>query len=72
MNNPDMQDQNWDRFLPSFKKKNVKSRKPFKVNVKKKDSEYTPFPPAQTPRKVRQNVAAKYQHRLHGSLFFSG
>jgi len=46
--NPDMQDTNWDRFLPQFKKKNVKRKK--KPIIKKKEK--TPFPPAQTPRKV--------------------
>lgn len=46
---PELANQNWDRFLPSFKKKNVKSKKPFKVAKKKT---YTPFPPAQQPRKV--------------------
>lgn len=47
MKDENMKDQNWDRFLPQFKKQNAK-RKKVKV-VKKK--EYTPFPPAQQPRK---------------------
>lgn len=46
--NPDMAGQNWDRFLPQFKKKNVKRKKPTAITKKEK----TPFPPAQTPRKV--------------------
>lgn len=46
--NGDMKDQNWDRFLPSFKKKNVKRKK--KPIITKKEK--TPFPPAQTPRKM--------------------
>lgn len=46
--NPEMAGQNWDRFLPQFKKKNVQRKK--KKIIKKKEK--TPFPPAQTPRKV--------------------
>lgn len=38
---PDLADEDWARFLPKFKKRNVKRRK---VVVKKK-KEYTPFPP---------------------------
>lgn len=39
---PKLKDENWDRFLPNFKKKTVKRRRP-KVVREKKD--YTPFPP---------------------------
>jgi len=52
--------ENWDRFLPKFKKQN--QPKPKKTEDQKekekegkgkpKKKEYTPFPPAQTPRKV--------------------
>jgi ribosomal RNA assembly protein len=45
--NPDMANENWERFMPHFKKQNVK-RKKVKVSRKK---EYTPFPPEQLPRK---------------------
>jgi len=48
-NDPKLKEESWDRFLPTFKKKNVK-RKKSKIVPKKK--EQTPFPPAQTPRKV--------------------
>ncbi|CAK89719.1 unnamed protein product (macronuclear) [Paramecium tetraurelia] len=41
-----MQNENWDRFLPHFKKQNQKRKK-----VIKKKKEYTPFPPEQQPRK---------------------
>jgi len=41
--------ENWDRFLPQFKKKNVQRRKPHVVKDKRV---YTPFPPAQQPSKV--------------------
>ena len=44
---PELANENWDRFLPKFKKKNVQRRK-----VVIKEKEYTPFPPPQQPRKV--------------------
>ncbi|ERN07793.1 hypothetical protein AMTR_s00012p00142410 [Amborella trichopoda] len=50
--NPELANENWDRFLPKFKKKNVKQKK---VKVKEKKP-YTPFPPPQQPSKVSQNV----------------
>lgn len=46
---PALAEENWERFLPKFKKKNVKRHKPKKIREKK---EYTPFPPAQQPSKV--------------------
>ncbi|TKY57059.1 KRR1 small subunit processome component-like [Spatholobus suberectus] len=45
---PALAHENWDRFLPKFKKKNVKQKK---VNTKKKKP-YTPFPPPQQPSKI--------------------
>ncbi|GBF88792.1 KRR1 small subunit processome-like protein [Raphidocelis subcapitata] len=46
---PAMAEENWDRFLPKFKKRNVPRRKPHVVREKKA---YTPFPPPQQPSKV--------------------
>ena len=46
---PKLANENWERFLPQFKKKNVQRRKPHVVREKK---EYTPFPPAPVPSKV--------------------
>ncbi|KAL6839821.1 hypothetical protein ACP4OV_029631 [Aristida adscensionis] len=46
--NPALATESWDRFLPNFKKKNVKQKKP-KTKEKKP---YTPFPPPQQPSKV--------------------
>ena len=46
--NPELKDEDWQRFLPKFKNRNVKRKKPAKITEKK---EYTPFPPEQTLRK---------------------
>ncbi|XP_030527082.1 KRR1 small subunit processome component homolog [Rhodamnia argentea] len=47
-NNPALANENWDRLLPKFKKKNVKQKK-----VKSKEKKpYTPFPPPQPPSKI--------------------
>ncbi|PKA49166.1 hypothetical protein AXF42_Ash010851 [Apostasia shenzhenica] len=46
--NSALANENWDRFLPKFKKKNVKQRK---VKIKEKKP-YTPFPPPQQPSKI--------------------
>ncbi|KAI3496558.1 hypothetical protein L1887_38923 [Cichorium endivia] len=46
--NPELANENWDRFLPKFKKKNVKQKK-----VKSKEKkEYTPFPPPPQQSKI--------------------
>jgi ribosomal RNA assembly protein len=47
---PALANENWDRFLPKFKKKNVSSKK--KGVEKPKASERSPFPEAPTLRKV--------------------
>ncbi|CAM8977868.1 unnamed protein product [Rhodiola kirilowii] len=45
---PTLASENWDRFLPKFKKKNVQQKK-----IKSKEKKpYTPFPPPQQPSKV--------------------
>lgn len=46
---PEMANEDWSRFLPQFKKRNVARRAPHKVREKKN---YTPFPPAPQPRKI--------------------
>ncbi|KAJ1254977.1 hypothetical protein BS78_03G254800 [Paspalum vaginatum] len=46
--NPALATENWDRFLPKFKKKNVKQKKP----QAKEKKPYTPFPPPQQPSKT--------------------
>jgi ribosomal RNA assembly protein len=49
---PELAHENWDRFLPHFKKRNLSKRRvPFKVTDKSKKV-YTPFPPLQEKSKV--------------------
>ena len=45
-NNPELKNENWDRFLPKFHKQNVKRKK---LKIKKKNP--SPFPPEQQLRK---------------------
>lgn len=45
-----LKNEDWERFLPKFAKKNVQRKKPMKT--KKTAKSYTPFPPAQAPRNV--------------------
>ncbi|XP_053202429.1 KRR1 small subunit processome component homolog [Panonychus citri] len=53
---PKLKNENWERFLPKFKSKNLsKRKKPLKVRTKK---EYTPFPPAQLESKIDQQLAS--------------
>ncbi|OLY83652.1 KRR1 small subunit processome component-like protein [Smittium mucronatum] len=47
---PALKHESWDRFLPNFKKKNVKSKRPNKVGKKSKDRSL--FPPPVQPSKV--------------------
>ncbi|KAB1208496.1 hypothetical protein CJ030_MR7G028517 [Morella rubra] len=51
---PALAHENWDRFLPKFKKKNVKQKK---VKTKEK-KQYTPFPPPQQPSKIDEQLAS--------------
>ena len=45
-NNPDLKEESWERFLPQFKKQNVKRRKTLQAKHNKSmKKEYTPFPP---------------------------
>ncbi|XP_057948110.1 KRR1 small subunit processome component homolog [Malania oleifera] len=71
---PALAHENWDRFLPKFKKKNVKQKK-----VKGKEKKpYTPFPPPQQPSKIdlqiesgeyflsdSKKLAKKWQDKQH-------
>ena len=53
---PKLKNEDWSRFLPSFKKKNVQRKKPSKEQKEKEKRVYTPFPPAQTPSKVDKQL----------------
>ncbi|KAH3899532.1 probable KRR1 small subunit processome component [Saccharomycodes ludwigii] len=50
--NPELANEDWSRFLPNFKKRNVARKKPKKIRHKDETKVYTPFPPAQLPRKI--------------------
>ncbi|KAG8531689.1 ribosomal RNA assembly protein krr1 [Bacidia gigantensis] len=53
---PTLREENWDRFLPHFKKRSLnKRRKPFKVTDKSKKV-YTPFPPPPEQSKVDKQI----------------
>ncbi|GME94445.1 unnamed protein product [[Candida] boidinii] len=53
---PELAEEDWSRFLPNFKKKNVARKLPKQVKddrAKGKEKKvYTPFPSQQTPRKI--------------------
>ncbi|KAF3946285.1 hypothetical protein CMV_027432 [Castanea mollissima] len=51
---PTLARKNWDRFLPKFKKKNVKQKK---VKTKEKKT-FTPFPPPRQPSKIDEQLAS--------------
>jgi len=49
---PSLKDENWDRFLPNFKKRTLSKRhQPYKI-IDKSKKVYTPFPPPQEKSKV--------------------
>ncbi|ORZ35612.1 hypothetical protein BCR44DRAFT_44573 [Catenaria anguillulae PL171] len=50
---PKLKEENWDRFLPKFRKRNVQTKKPKDAKKPKVSEEEKPlFPPAQLPRKI--------------------
>ncbi|KAF8099050.1 hypothetical protein N665_0254s0050 [Sinapis alba] len=49
---PTLATESWDRFLPTFRKKNVQQKKP----KSKEKKAYTPFPPSQQPSKVDKQL----------------
>ena len=52
MKDPELANENWERFLPHFKKRTLsKRKKPLKITDKSKKP-YTPFPPPQEKSNV--------------------
>lgn len=55
---PELKNENWERFLPKFEHKNLSKRKqPFKRKDKSKKP-YTPFPPAMPESKLDKELAS--------------
>ncbi|XP_029017739.1 KRR1 small subunit processome component homolog isoform X3 [Betta splendens] len=52
---PELRVQNWERFLPHFRHKNLSKRK--EPKKKRRVKEYTPFPPPQPDSKVDKELA---------------
>merc|ERR1711874_392469 len=58
MKDPNLKNENWERFLPKFEHKNVSKRKqPFKRKDKSKKP-YTPFPPPMPESKLDKELAS--------------
>lgn len=56
MKDPKLANEDWSRFLPQFKNKNISKRK--QPKNKKPKKEYTPFPPAQPESKIDKQLAS--------------
>ncbi|XP_065357632.1 KRR1 small subunit processome component homolog [Calliphora vicina] len=56
MKDPKLANEDWSRFLPKFKNKNISKRK--QPKIKKQKKEYTPFPPAQPESKIDKELAS--------------
>lgn len=54
MKDQNLKDQDWSRFLPKFKNKNISKRK--QPKVKKPKKEYTPFPPPMPLSKIDKEL----------------
>lgn len=53
---PELKNENWERFLPNFKKRSLnRRRKPLKVNDKSKKP-YSPFPPPQEKSRIDEQI----------------
>ncbi|XP_023170449.1 KRR1 small subunit processome component homolog [Drosophila hydei] len=55
MKDPKLANEDWSRFLPKFKNKNISKRK--QPKNKKPKKEYTPFPPQQPESKIDKQLA---------------
>lgn len=56
MNDPKLKNEDWSRFLPLFKNRNISKRK--KPQKKKEKKEYTPFPPPMPLSKIDKQLAS--------------
>jgi ribosomal RNA assembly protein len=56
MKDPNLREENWERFLPKFETKNPPKKKTKKIQKEKK--EYTPFPPPQPMSKIDKQIAS--------------
>ncbi|EDW03465.1 KRR1 small subunit processome component homolog [Drosophila grimshawi] len=56
MKDPQLANEDWSRFLPKFKNKNISKRK--QPKSRKPKGEYTPFPPAQPESKIDKQLAS--------------
>lgn len=54
LKDPNLKDQDWSRFLPKFKNKNISKRK--QPKVKKPKKAYTPFPPPMPLSKIDKEL----------------
>jgi len=64
MKRPELATESWDRFLPQFKKQNVKRKKIAKKP--KEEKEYNPFPNPQLPRKIDEQLESGDYFNLQG------
>lgn len=58
MKDPNLQDENWERFLPKFESKNSNKKIKKPKTEKKKKKEFTPFPPPQQETKIDKMLAS--------------
>lgn len=56
MKDPKLANEDWNRFLPKFKNKNISKRK--QPKNRKVKGEYTPFPPSQPESKIDKQLAS--------------
>jgi ribosomal RNA assembly protein len=58
MKDPNLKDENWERFLPKFESKNPNKKTKKPKTERKKKKEFTPFPPPQQETKIDKMLAS--------------